>query len=79
MAAVIPQKVHFEPGAEALRASKELSQGPSLAREILRCLWCKSAKLSHSQSFNACRSRWSFQVVLGDSMHCYTKGIQREM
>ena len=30
MAAVIPQQVHFEPGAEALRVSKELSQEPSL-------------------------------------------------
>ena len=30
MAAVIPEKVHFEPGSEALKVSAELSKEPSL-------------------------------------------------
>ena len=30
MAAVIPDKVHFEPGSEALKVSAELSKEPSL-------------------------------------------------
>ena len=30
MAAVIPEKVHFEPGPEALKVSAELSREPSL-------------------------------------------------
>ena len=30
MAAVIPEKVHFEPGSEALKVSAELSREPSL-------------------------------------------------
>ena len=36
MAAVIPEKVHFEPGDEALRVSKELSREPSLKAVALR-------------------------------------------
>ena len=36
MAAVIPEKVHFEPGSEAVRVSEELSKEPSLLSAPLK-------------------------------------------
>ncbi|CAE7258128.1 unnamed protein product [Symbiodinium necroappetens] len=45
MAAVIPEKVHFEPGDEALRVSKELSREPSLKAAGLNLVVDPTGKL----------------------------------
>ncbi|CAE6962640.1 unnamed protein product [Symbiodinium sp. CCMP2592] len=45
MAAIIPEKVHFEPGAEAVRVSKELSKEESLKAAGLNLVVDPSGKL----------------------------------